>query len=217
MKIFLDTADVEAVHKHLYTGVVEGITTNPTLIRKSGEDPEEVYKSLKNLGLNDISMEVVGTELNMIYEGKRLHQKFGNVATIKVPCTREGLQACKRLREQQINVNVTLVFSAAQALLAVKANASYISPFVGRLDDNSFDGIQLIKDCAHVTMCTDTQVLAASIRDVKSVMEAHYAGADICTIPPSVLDKMYHHVLTEKGIEQFEKDYKEYNSNTAKK
>tara|TARA_R100000781_G_scaffold113405_2_gene81828 strand:- start:118 stop:765 length:648 start_codon:yes stop_codon:yes gene_type:complete len=215
MKIFLDSANVEDIRTHIFTGIVEGVTTNPTLIRKSGDDPEKVYESLKGMGIRDISMEVVGTELNMIYEGKRLHQKFGNVATIKVPCTREGLQACKILREQGICVNVTLVFSAAQALLATKAKATYISPFVGRLDDNSFDGVQLIKDCTHVCMCTDTRVLAASIRDVKSVMQVHNAGADIATIPPSVLEKMYNHVLTDQGIKQFEEDYKTYHRDPA--
>lgn len=216
MKIFLDTADVEAVHKHIYTGIVEGITTNPTLIRKSGRNPEEVYETLKGFGLNDISMEVVGSDLNMIYEGKRLASKFGNVATIKVPCTRDGLHACKILRESKIRVNVTLVFSAAQALLAIKSNATYISPFIGRLDDNSFDGIKLIKECSNQANRSDTSVLAASIRDVKSVIQAQEAGADIVTIPPSVLDQMYRHVLTDKGVEQFEKDYKTYHREPVK-
>ena len=148
MKIFLDTADVTEIKTRWSTGLIDGITTNPTLIRKSGRNHEEVYQEIKDIGLNDISMEVIGSDVNMISEGKRLHKKFGKCATIKVPCTRDGLRACAKLSVEGIGVNVTLVFSTAQAILASKAGAKYISPFVGRLDDVSFDGVGLVKDIA---------------------------------------------------------------------
>ena len=165
MKIFLDTAETDVVRKHFKTGLIDGLTTNPTLIRKSGCNHEEVYKELKDIGLTDISMEVIGSKENMISEGKRLHKKFGRVATIKVPCTVDGLFACKELTEDGINVNVTLIFSQSQAILAAKAGATYVSPFVGRVDDNSFGGLCLVKDIAKVYNVhgVETQVLAASL------------------------------------------------------
>ena len=134
MKIFLDTADHWEIEDYFSTGLIDGVTTNPTLIKKAGRDPEEVYQKIKDIGLQDISMEVVGSDLEMYDEGIRLYEKFGNVATIKVPCTREGLIVCKRLSEQGIRVNVTLIFCASQAVLAAKSGATYVSPFVGRLD-----------------------------------------------------------------------------------
>ena len=148
MKIFLDTADVTEIKTRWTTGLIEGITTNPSLIRKSGRNHEDVYQELKDIGINDISMEVIGSEVNMISEGRRLHKKFGKCATIKVPCTRDGLRACAKLSVDNIRVNVTLIFSVAQAILAAKAGATYISPFVGRLDDVSFDGLGLLKAIA---------------------------------------------------------------------
>ena len=165
MKIFLDTADTEAIRKHFNTGLVDGLTTNPTLIRKSGRNHEEVYQEVKDLGLKDISMEVIGSDINMISEGKRLHKKFGKCSTIKVPCTPDGLKACKDLSEDGIKVNVTLIFSQSQAILAAKAGAKYVSPFVGRVDDNSFGGLCLVKDIAKVFRehMVTTQVLAASL------------------------------------------------------
>ena len=169
MKIFLDTADTEAIRKYYNTGLVDGITTNPTLIMKSGRNPEEVYQEIKDIGIQDISMEVVGTEDEMLSEGKRLYEKFGDVATIKVPCTREGLAVCKSLSDQGIKVNVTLIFCAAQAVLAAKSGATYVSPFVGRLDD-------------------------------------------IVTMPPNILEQMYDHILTDKGLEIFDKDWESVNA-----
>ena len=135
MKIFLDTAETDVVRKHWKTGLIDGLTTNPTLIRKSGRNHEEVYQEFKDIGLTDISMEVIGDKNNMISEGKRLYKKYGKCATIKVPCTYEGLQACAHLSVEGIKVNVTLIFSQAQAILAAKAGAKYVSPFVGRVDD----------------------------------------------------------------------------------
>ena len=209
MKIFLDTAETDVVRKHFKTGLIDGLTTNPTLIRKSGRNHEEVYQEFKDIGLTDISMEVIGDTSNMISEGKRLHKKYGKVATIKVPCTPNGLAACKELSDNGINVNVTLIFSQAQAVLAAKAGATYVSPFVGRVDDNSFGGLCLVKDIAKVYNVhgVKTQVLAASLRGVRDAARAFEYGADIVTMPPNVFEGMYKHVLTDKGLDQFDKDY----------
>ena len=209
MKIFLDTAETDVVRKHFKTGLIDGLTTNPTLIRKSGRNHEEVYQEFKDIGLTDISMEVIGDTCNMISEGKRLHKKFGKVATIKVPCTPNGLLACKELSDDGIRVNVTLIFSASQAILAAKAGATYISPFVGRLDDNSHNGVELIAQISGLynQQMIRTEVLAASLRDVPSVSKCFGVGSDIVTMPPGVFEKMYNHVLTDKGLDQFDKDY----------
>ena len=210
MKIFLDTAETDVVRKHWKTGLIDGLTTNPSLIRKSGRMHEEVYEELKDIGIPDISMEVIGDKNNMISEGKRLYKKFGKVATIKVPCTYEGLQACANLSVEGIKVNVTLIFSQAQAILATKAGAKYVSPFVGRVDDNSFGGLCLVKDIANVYkehMVTKTEILAASLRGVRDVGRAFEYGADIVTMPTNVFEGMYKHILTDKGLDQFDKDY----------
>ena len=212
MKIFLDTADTEAIKKGYETGLVDGITTNPSLIMKSGRNPEEVYQELIDLGIPDISMEVVGTREQMLWEGRRLANKFGKEATIKVPCTPDGLYVCRQLSRSLVKVNVTLIFSPSQAILAAKAGAKYVSPFVGRVDDNSFGGLCLIKDIANVytrQKVFETEILGASIRDVRSVSRAFEYGAHICTIPTGVFDKMYKHVLTDAGLAQFEKDWAE--------
>ena len=209
MKIFLDTAETDVVRKHFKTGLIDGLTTNPTLIRKSGRNHEEVYQEFKDIGLIDISMEVIGDVGNMISEGKRLYKKFGKCATIKVPCTPNGLLACKELSDSGINVNVTLIFSQSQAILAAKAGATYVSPFVGRVDDNSFGGLCLVKDIAKVYNVhgVETQVLAASLRGIRDVGRAFEYGADIVTMPPNVFEGMYKHILTDKGLDLFDKDY----------
>ena len=212
MKIFLDTAETDVVRKHFKTGLIDGLTTNPSLIRKSGRKHEEVYQEFKDIGLKDISMEVIGSKENMISEGLRLHKKFSKVATIKVPCTVDGLLACKELAENNIRVNVTLIFSPDQAILAAKAGAAYVSPFVGRVDDNSFGGLCLIKDIANVYAkqnWTSTEILAASIRNVRDVGRAFEYGANICTIPTKVFEGMYNHILTDAGLKQFDIDYAE--------
>ena len=210
MKIFLDTAEADVVRKHWKTGLIDGLTTNPSLIRKSGRKHEEVYEELKDIGIPDISMEVIGSKENMISEGKRLYKKFGKVATIKVPCTYEGLQACANLSVEGIKVNVTLIFSQAQAILSAKAGAKYVSPFVGRVDDNSFGGLCLVRDIANVYkehMVTKTEILAASLRGVRDVGRAFEYGADIVTMTTNVFEGMYKHILTDKGLDQFDKDY----------
>ena len=211
MKLFLDTADTDAIKENFSTHLIDGITTNPTLIRKSGRDPEDVYQELIELGVPDISMEVVGDYTTMYEEGLRLARKFGkDQATIKVPCTPDGLKVCKELSRELINVNVTLIFSPAQAILSAKAGAKYVSPFAGRLDDNSFSGIELVENISDIYAIQGikkTEILAASIRDVKTVSDSFAAGADIVTLPPSVFKKMYNHVLTDKGLYLFDMDW----------
>ena len=210
MKIFLDTAETDVIAKHFATGLVDGVTTNPTLIRKSGRNPEEVYQEIKDIGVQYISMEVIGDKLNMISEGRRLAKKFGKVATIKVPCTPNGLAACKELVKDHIRVNVTLIFDAAQAVLSAKAGATYVSPFVGRLDDNSIAGLDLIRDISElysVQKVKETKIISASIRDVKSVSQSFTNGANIVTMPAAVFEKMYNHVLTDKGLDLFDQDW----------
>ena len=207
MKLFLDTADVKSVKARLSTGLISGITTNPTLIFKSGRHPQTVYQELIDLGIDDISMEVVGDSEEELFRNAMGHVKtYDSKATIKLPCTIDGLKACKRLSAINVRTNVTLIFSPAQAILASLAGATYISPFIGRMDDNSLDGMKLINDIKH-TLTTDTKILAASIRDPQSVSTAFALGADICTVPTAVFDRMYDHVLTDKGIEQFERDH----------
>ena len=211
MKLFLDTADTEAIKEGYATGLIDGVTTNPSLIFKNGGDPEYVYQTLIELGIPDISMEVVGTGEEMVAEGRRLAEKFGkDQTTVKVPCTRGGLAACRVLSRDLIKVNVTLIFSPVQAILAAKAGARYVSPFVGRVDDNSYGGLCLIKDIANVYAkqnWKETEILGASIRNVRDVGRAFEYGANICTIPPGVFDKMYKHVLTDAGLDQFDKDW----------
>lgn len=210
MKIFLDTADVNEIQKRLGTGLIDGITTNPTLIMKSHRKPDDVYRELKVMGIKDISMEVVGNATDMVTEGLRLVDIFGDIATIKVPCTPDGLYACRELaKKHHIRVNVTLIFNSAQAVIASKAGATYVSPFVGRLVDNSISGTGAIKYIAdlYAKHGVETKIIAASIRDVHSVTESFYNGAYICTIPPSVFDHMYGHVLTDVGMDKFMKDW----------
>ena len=212
MKIFLDTADVDMIRPAYSTGLINGVTTNPTLIRKSGRDPIEVIKemSVDFPNLQSISAEVVADTAEEMVDQAQAFNGFWNV-TIKVPCTVEGLKACTALAATNYKVNVTLIFSAAQAILAEKAGASFVSPFVGRWLDNSVDGIQLIKDIRELYTgggrFTTTQILGASIRDVRQVEQAFKYGADIVTIPPTVFWAMYKNVLTDKGLEQFQKDW----------
>ena len=205
MKLFLDTADVKSVKARLSTGLISGITTNPTLIFKSGKHPQTVYQELIKLGIDDISMEVMGDSEDELFMNAMGHVKsYADKATIKLPCTIDGLKACKRLSAINVRTNVTLIFSPAQAILASLAGATYISPFIGRMDDNSLDGMKLINDIKNTGVTA--QILAASIRDPQSVGTAFALGADICTVPAGVFDRMYNHVLTDKGLEQFERD-----------
>ena len=207
MKLFLDTAIIKEIDSRLGSGVISGVTTNPTLIKKSGKEPDDIYADLiQDIGVKDLSIEVNGQFADQLIENGIKYGKLWPIeATIKLPCTPEGIKACKTLSYMGIRTNMTLVFSVSQAILCALAGASYVSPFVGRLDDNGHDGIGLIREIAKV-FChnrTDTKILAASIRDAATVGKAFKAGAHICTIPPKVFDDMYKHVLTDKGLFQF--------------
>jgi len=210
MKLFLDTADVQQIEERITSGLISGVTTNPTLIKKSGRDPWKVYNDIIELGVDDLSIEVFGDTCNdLISNGMNVNQNYGNVATVKLPCTIEGIKACKHLTKVGIRVNMTLVFSVSQAILCSLAGATYISPFVGRMDDNSLCGLGLISDISKVFKKHNikTDILAASIRTVQSVGTAFELGADICTIPPKIFDEMSKHVLTDVGLEQFNRDF----------
>ena len=211
MKIFLDTAEIDQIVDGYKTGLVDGVTTNPTLILRSGRQQsdviEEIYQACPNL--ESISAEVVAETADEMVEQAQPYIALSDNVTIKVPCTREGLKACYELSNDGILTNVTLVFSVSQAILAAKAGATYVSPFVGRVDDNSFGGLCLVKDIANTYKRHDveTQILAASIRNVRDVGRAFEYGANVCTIPVKVFDKMYDHVLTREGLELFNNDY----------
>ena len=204
---FLDSAIIKDIDKRLDSGVISGVTTNPTLIKKSGRVPDDVYADLiQDIGVQDVSIEVDGKYADTLIEnGIKYGKLWVDQATIKLPCTPEGIKACKMLNFMGIRTNMTLVFSVSQAILCALAGATYVSPFVGRLDDNGHDGIGLIREIAKV-FChnrTETKILAASIRDAATVGKAFQAGAHICTIPPKVYDDMFKHVLTDKGLFQF--------------
>ena len=211
MKIFLDTAEVGQIVEGYKTGLVDGVTTNPTLILRSGRQQsdviEEIYQACPNL--ESISAEVVAETADEMVEQAQPYIALSDNVTIKVPCTREGSKPCYELSNDGILTNVTLVFSVSQAILAAKAGATYVSPFVGRVDDNSFGGLCLVKDIANTYKRHDveTQILAASIRNVRDVGRAFEYGANVCTIPVKVFDKMYDHVLTREGLELFNNDY----------
>ena len=208
MKIFLDTADLETLKRLVPLGLIDGVTTNPTLIRKAGENPLDIYQAIADLGVQDISMEVYGEAQQMYDDALSLSDKFGKVATIKLPMTNDGLQVCRELTKEKIKTNVTLIFTIPQAILAAKAGATYVSPFVGRLDDQQVAGLEVVRGIAglYASKRVPTQVLAASIRTVHRAVRAFYNGADIVTMPPEVFTKMYDHVLTDKGLEIFAAD-----------
>ena len=215
MKIFLDTSEVDIISKYCEPGLIDGVTTNPTLMMQAGRNPINVIKDISALFPDDssISAEVVAdTAEEMISQAKQYYSISSNI-TIKVPCTEEGLKACKVLSAKNIPVNVTLIFSATQAILCAKAGAKYVSPFVGRCEDNGLSGIGLIESIRTIydRNNIDTQILAASIRTTEHVTNAFIAGTDIVTLPPSILKEMYKHDLTDQGIDQFDKDWKKIN------
>ncbi len=209
MKFFVDTADTDAIRELADLGMVDGVTTNPSLILKAGRDIMEVTKEICDMVSGPVSAEVVATEAEaMLAEGRKLAKIAPNIA-IKLPLTWDGLKACKVLSGEGHMVNVTLCFSAAQALLAAKAGATFISPFVGRLDDIHLDGMQLIADIRVIydNYGFETQILTASVRTVNHAIEAAKIGADVMTAPPSVIKAMAQHPLTDKGLDQFLKDW----------
>jgi transaldolase len=211
MKFFVDTADVAEIKELAATGLVDGVTTNPTLVAKSGRNFKEVVAEICELVPGPVSAEVAATDLDgMLREGRALAKIAGNV-TVKVPLTWDGLKACKALTAEGTMVNVTLCFSANQALLAAKAGATFISPFVGRLDDAGADGIELVREIRTIYdnyPDLGTQILAASLRNVLHVKHAAMIGADVATVPPAVLRALIAHPLTDKGLELFLNDWK---------
>ncbi|MEK9673565.1 MAG: fructose-6-phosphate aldolase [Rhodospirillaceae bacterium] len=209
MKFFVDTADVGEIKRLNDTGLLDGVTTNPSLIMKSGRDFVDVVKEICAIVDGPVSAEVTATDpKGMIEEGRKLAKIAKNVA-VKVPLTEAGLTACKTLSQAGTQVNVTLCFSPAQALLAAKAGAAFISPFVGRLDDIGQDGIGLIAEIAEIYNNYDfgTEILVASVRHPQHVVESAKLGADVCTVPPGVIWQLFKHPLTDKGLEAFLKDW----------
>ena len=209
MKFFVDTAEIDDIKDLAATGMVDGVTTNPSLIMKSGRDIIEVTKEICDIVDGPVSAEVAATEADaMIAEGRKLAEIADNIA-VKVPLTWDGLKACKTLSGEGKMVNVTLCFSANQALLAAKAGATFISPFIGRLDDINFDGTDLIAEIRQIydNYHFSTEILAASIRSVNHVKDCALIGADVATMPPDVIRKLAGHVLTDKGLDAFMKDW----------
>ena len=211
MKIFLDCSDVDLIKQSYSTGLIDGVTTNPSLMLKNGHNPLDVLKEITSIFPWDasISAEVVGETVEDMLAMADTYLEIAPNITIKVPCTRTGLKACKDLSEDDVAVNVTLIFSAAQAILASKAGATYVSPFIGRLNDQYWDGISLVEEISDVftTHGSKTQVLAASIREPIQVSKCFRVGADICTLPWDIFNKMYDHILTDMGMQKFDSDW----------
>jgi len=216
MKIFLDCSDPELIAHAYETGLIDGVTTNPSLMLKAGRNPKEVIKEISEIfpWNASISAEVVGDTAEEMLDMAESYLEIGPNITIKVPCTVEGLKACRELANDEVLVNVTLVFSTAQAILAAKAGAKYVSPFVGRVFDQHWNGIYLIEEIADVfaTHQVKTEVLAASIREANQVSAAFRVGADICTLPLPVFYSLYKHILTDTGLEKFNADWAELHS-----
>lgn len=210
MKIFLDTANLNEIRRFNQMGLLDGITTNPTLMSRENQDPHGIMSQIVSDVKGDVSLEVVSTDYSgMLEEGRRL-SRYGSNVVVKVPMTQDGLRACRTLSSDGIPVNVTLVFSPNQALLAAKAGAKYVSPFIGRLDDIGHDGMHLISVILEIfgRYGFKTQVLVASIRHPLHVVEAARLGAHVATLPPAVLDKMIRHPLTDTGLQSFLDDWK---------
>jgi len=210
MKFFIDTAEIKDIRELAATGLVDGVTTNPSLVAKSGRQFLDVVKEICSIVPGPVSAEVTATDhATMLNQGRKLAKIASNVV-IKVPLTPDGLKTCKALRDEGTRVNVTLCFSAAQAILAAKCGASFISPFIGRLDDVGTDGMRLIADIVQIYDAYpefETEVLVASVRHPMHVVEAAKLGADICTIPPAIVRQMYNHPLTDKGLASFLADW----------
>ena len=209
MKIFLDTANLKAINTYNEMGLVDGITTNPTLLAKEEQSPAELMREIVRIVKGPVSLEVIATETDEMLEEAHKLKKFGQNVIVKIPMTSNGMKAVRKLTEDGIDTNVTLIFSANQAILAAKAGASYVSPFIGRLDDIGSEGMILIKEITQIFRNYQfrTQVLVASIRHPVHVIEAGRIGADIVTIPPEILAKMLAHPLTDKGLALFLSDW----------
>jgi transaldolase len=215
MKIFLDSADVAVIEKLSGSGLVDGITTNPTIILKSGLEQKEAIEKICKLVGGPVSVEgIAESSQEMIEDAKKFATWAPNIV-VKIPMTFEGLKAVKELSKINIKTNVTLVFSSNQALLAAKAGATFVSPFVGRLDDISEDGMKLIEDIVQIyrNYAIKTEIIVASVRNTEHVKKASKIGAHICTVPPKIFEEMYKHSLTDKGIEMFLSDYQKTQQN----
>ena len=212
MKFFIDTADVKEIRELSATGLLDGVTTNPSLIKKSGRKINEVIEEICKIVPGPVSAEVTATTFEEMIKEAEVLKKIADNVTIKVPLTWDGLKACKTLRDKNIMVNVTLCFSSSQALLAAKSGANFISPFVGRLDDIATDGMDLISEIKKIYSNynnLNTEILVASVRHPRHVIEAAKIGADVVTLPPNILKQLASHPLTDKGLDAFLKDWKE--------
>ncbi|PLA77461.1 fructose-6-phosphate aldolase [Ligilactobacillus agilis] len=218
MKFFLDTANTDDIRKYAELGLVDGVTTNPTLISREGRDFETVVKEITTIVSGPVSAEVTATKADEIIEQARSVAKWADNIVVKIPMTEEGLKAVRVVSQEGIKTNVTLIFSVAQGLLAAKAGATYISPFLGRLDDIGTSGVQLIKNLRKVldNYNFETEIISASVRGVQHVEEVALAGSDIATIPASVFGKMFKHPLTDNGLASFMKDWAEFEESQRK-
>jgi transaldolase len=209
MKIFLDSASIESIRKYNDMGILDGVTTNPSLLSKENGDPRKIMNEIVRIIQGPVSLEVIGTDYEVIMEEAHRLKKYGQNVVVKVPMIPAGLRAVKSLKQDGIPTNVTLIFSSNQAILAAKAGASYISPFIGRLDDNGQDGINVIREIKQIfsNYKFETEILVASVRHPLHVIEAGKCGADIVTVPPEILHKMLAHPLTDKGLSGFISDW----------
>jgi transaldolase len=209
MKIFLDTANLESIKKYNDMGLVDGVTTNPSLLAKEKGNPAEIMREIVKMVNGPVSLEVVGTTAETMLEEAYRLKKYGKNVVVKIPMIAEGLKAVKKLKADGIETNVTLVFSANQAILAAKAGASYVSPFIGRLDDNGQDGMNLIREIVQIfkNYQFETSVLVASVRHPMHVVDAGKIGAHVVTLPADILGKMISHPLTDKGLSAFLSDW----------
>lgn len=209
MKIFLDTASIESIRRYNDMGILDGVTTNPSLLSKEKGDPRQIMNEIVRIIKGPVSLEVIGTDYELMIEEAHRLKKYGQNVVVKVPMIPAGLRAVKSLKQDGISTNVTLVFSSNQAILAAKAGASYISPFIGRLDDNGQEGINVIREIKQIfsNYEFETEILVASVRHPLHVIEAGRCGADIVTVPPDILQKMLAHPLTDKGLSSFISDW----------
>jgi len=218
MKFFIDTADIDEIREAASLGILDGVTTNPSLVYKAGKDFRKLLDEILEIVDGPVSAEVIATDYDGILKEAREYASIHKNIVVKVPLIKEGLKAVKTLSDENINTNVTLCFSPTQALLAAKAGATYISPFVGRLDDISINGMELIEQIVQIyrNYSYDTQVLVASVRHPLHVVEAALIGADVCTIPFAVINKLFNHPLTDSGLDKFLSDWKKLTGNQNK-
>lgn len=209
MKIFLDSANLESIKMYNDIGILDGVTTNPSLLSKEKGDPRKVMSEIVRIVKGPVNLEVIGTDYEVMIEEAHRLKKYGENVVVKIPMIPAGLRAVKRLAQEGISTNVTLIFSSNQAILAAKSGASYVSPFIGRLDDNGQDGMSIVREIIQIfaNYKFETEILVASIRHPIHVIEAGKCGADIVTLPPEILQKMFTHPLTDKGLNGFLSDW----------